>query len=69
MTGNHASSTQLSYTWIGHATTVVQMDGVNIITDPVWGNRAAPISFIGPVRYRPPPCEIAELPPVNNELI
>jgi hypothetical protein len=67
MTNNNASSTQLSCTWIGHATTVVQIDGINVITDPVWADRAGPARLIGPVRYRPPPCAIAKLPPVGDD--
>jgi N-acyl-phosphatidylethanolamine-hydrolysing phospholipase D len=59
----------LAYTWIGHATVVVQLDGLNIITDPVWATVAAPTRFIGPLRYRPPPCPISQLPPIDIVLV
>ena len=34
-------------TWIGHATVLVQMDGVTFITDPIWSSVASPLSFVG----------------------
>ena len=41
-------------TWIGHATVLVQMRGLNILTDPIWSERASPFKFIGPQRKVPP---------------
>ncbi|WP_114663376.1 hypothetical protein [Polynucleobacter necessarius] len=35
-------------TWVGHATLLVQVDGINLLTDSHWGNRVSPFSFIGP---------------------
>eukprot|EP01137_Pigoraptor_chileana_P005821 Opistho-2@49417 len=52
-------------TWIGHATVLVQLDGLNIITDPIFSERCAPVQFIGPKRYRPTPCSIDELPKIH----
>jgi hypothetical protein len=68
MTNHDASFSHLSYTWLGHSTTVVQMDGANIVTDPVWAYPSGPTRFRGSKRYRPPPCTIAELPLVGNNL-
>ncbi|XP_014664699.1 PREDICTED: N-acyl-phosphatidylethanolamine-hydrolyzing phospholipase D-like [Priapulus caudatus] len=39
-------------TWIGHATSLVQFDGINLLTDPVFSARAAPTQIMGPLRYR-----------------
>lgn len=58
------SSSALSATWLGHATVCVKLDDVWLITDPVWSPRAFSLSFIGPVRYRPPPVAIEKLPKV-----
>ncbi|HSG48157.1 MAG TPA: hypothetical protein VLA43_10115, partial [Longimicrobiales bacterium] len=35
-------------TWVGHATTLVQFPGLNILTDPVWSDRCSPVGFMGP---------------------
>src|SRR5207302_34869 len=40
-------------TWIGHATLLFQLDGVNVLTDPQWSERASPMSFAGPRRVGP----------------
>ena len=41
-------------TWIGHATLLIQYDGLNILTDPHFTERASPFKFIGPRRFTPP---------------
>lgn len=55
--------------WIGHATVVVQFDGITIMTDPVFSPRCAPLSFAGPKRYRDPPCKIEDLPKIDVVVI
>lgn len=52
-------------TWVGHATFLLQVDGVNVLTDPVWSRRASPLSFAGPARLAPPGLPLAALPPVD----
>jgi len=54
---------------MGHASFLVQMDGLNILTDPVWSDRCSPISFLGPLRYRKPPCQLSELPRIDVVLV
>ncbi|KAJ3162400.1 hypothetical protein HDU86_004880 [Geranomyces michiganensis] len=44
--------------WIGHASFLLQMEGINIICDPVFGKRCSPMSFMGPARYTPPACTL-----------
>ena len=56
---------KIQVTWIGHATFLVQFHGLNILTDPVFGNRASPLSFIGPKRHGKPGLTIEELPPID----
>lgn len=59
----------LSATWLGHATVLVRMEGVNFITDPVFSAYAAPTPFLGPIRYRDPPCKIEDMPQIHFGVI
>jgi L-ascorbate metabolism protein UlaG (beta-lactamase superfamily) len=59
------SDAGLRLTWLGHSTVLVEIDGVRLLTDPVWGPRASPVSFAGPKRFHPPPLSLAELPSVD----
>ena len=45
----------LRVTWLGHSTMLIEIDGVRILTDPVWGPRASPAALIGPKRFQPVP--------------
>ena len=57
-------------TWIGHSTVLVQLDGVNFLTDPTWADRSGPFSgFIGVRRYTPPGIPFDDLPPIDFVLI
>ena len=56
-------------TWVGHATLLVQLDGVNILTDPQWSRRASPVSFAGPARVTPPAPRFEDLPPIHVVVI
>ena len=56
-------------TWVGHATLLFQLDGVNILTDPQWSERASPVSFAGPKRLTPPGLAFEDLPPIHVVLI
>lgn len=59
----------LSVTIIGHATALIQIEGLNILTDPVWSERASPFSFAGPRRACPPGIAFAHLPPIDIVLL
>lgn len=52
-------------TWIGHATVLVQAGGLNILTDPIFSERASPVQFAGPRRAQPPGVALADLPPID----
>lgn len=52
-------------TWLGHATVLVQVAGINIITDPVLSERASPVTWAGPHRHVPAPLAPADLPPID----
>ncbi len=64
-----ANNTATTATWIGHATVLVQLRGVNILTDPIWSQRASPFTFIGPQRKVPPALDYSELPHIDVVLI
>lgn len=59
----------LRVTWFGHSSSLVEMDGVRILIDPVWDQRAAPIPWAGPKRFFPPTLPLAELPSIDAVLI
>jgi L-ascorbate metabolism protein UlaG (beta-lactamase superfamily) len=60
---------RLCVTFINHSTTLIQMDGVNILTDPVWSERVSPVAFAGPKRHRPPGIRFEDLPPIDLILV
>ncbi|HEX3596633.1 MAG TPA: hypothetical protein VHU80_16095, partial [Polyangiaceae bacterium] len=47
------AETGLRATWLGHSTVLLEIDGVRVLTDPVWGDRASPVTFAGPKRFQP----------------
>ncbi len=56
-------------TWIGHASALVQMGGFNILTDPHFSERAAPVQFAGPKRFQAPGLTLAQLPRIDAVVI
>ena len=52
-------------TMVGHATLLLQVAGLNILTDPVWSERVSPFSFLGPRRVNPPGIAFEALPPID----
>ncbi|MEO7086258.1 MAG: MBL fold metallo-hydrolase [Gemmatimonadaceae bacterium] len=62
-------ATGLRITWMGHSTLYVECDDVRILIDPVFGERASPVSFAGPKRFHPVPATIEQLPPVDVVLL
>ena len=59
----------LRATWLGHSTVLLEIDGLRVLTDPVWGLRASPFSFAGPKRFQPVPVPIAALPRLDAVVI
>jgi N-acyl-phosphatidylethanolamine-hydrolysing phospholipase D len=64
---NPASGLQVS--WLGHSTFLLQHNGINILTDPIFSNRASPLSFTGPKRYVPHAMDYGVLPPIDFVVI
>ena len=51
--------------WIGHSTFLIKKDGLTILTDPVFSDRASPFRRLGPKRLIPPSLNIQDLPPID----
>ena len=60
---------QPAVTWIGHASTLAQLGGLNVLTDPVFAERVSPLSFTGPKRHVPPALAPDQLPHIDLVLI
>ena len=59
----------LRVTRVGHATLLIQVAGLNLLTDPVWSDRASPLAFAGPRRVTAPGVRIEDLPPIDAILL
>ncbi len=60
-----ANGTDLGATWIGHSTVLLQFGGLNVLTDPVFSQRAFPLQWLGPRRIMDPGLSIDALPPMD----
>ncbi|MFZ0105287.1 MAG: MBL fold metallo-hydrolase [Thiobacillus sp.] len=65
----HAPAGTPDVTWIGHATLLLRLDGVNVLTDPHFSERASPVGFAGPKRFQPPGVALADLPEIHAVVI
>lgn len=61
-------STDLTYTWIGQSTSYIQIDGIGILTDPVFAFRTVETN-LAPPRLCPPPCRLADLVSIQIVLV
>jgi L-ascorbate metabolism protein UlaG (beta-lactamase superfamily) len=62
-------SSGLRVTWMGHSTLFIEIDGARVLIDPVFGNYASPVSFVGRKRFHPVPAKISQLPPFDIVLL
>src|ERR1700746_643886 len=60
---------QIRVTMVNHSTVLLQRSGFNLLTDPIWSERASPLSWIGPKRRRGAGVRIEDLPPIDAVLI
>jgi L-ascorbate metabolism protein UlaG (beta-lactamase superfamily) len=61
--------TGLRVTWFGHSSTLVEIDGRRVLTDPVWSDRVSPVPGIGPLAWYAPPLALDQLPPIDAVVI
>ncbi len=60
---------QLALTFVNHSTFLLQLGGVNVLTDPIWSERASPVQWAGPRRVRRPGIALEQLPPIDVVLV
>ncbi|WP_316353716.1 MBL fold metallo-hydrolase [Candidatus Trichorickettsia mobilis] len=63
------SNGELRVSWVGHLTFLLQTTKLNILTDPVWSERASPFNWAGPKRVCAPGIQLEHLPPIDIILI
>lgn len=63
------SVAQPSVTWVGHATALVQLGGLSLLTDPIFSERASPLRRVGPKRHQPPGLALDQLPHIDLVLV
>ncbi|MGC9197433.1 MAG: MBL fold metallo-hydrolase [Acidobacteriaceae bacterium] len=56
-------------TWFGHSSSLIEIDGMRVLVDPVWEQRASPVSFLGPKRFFEPTVALENLPGIDVILI
>lgn len=59
----------LNVTWLGHSSVLLEIDNKRVLTDPVFGPRASPLSWLGPKRFHPVPIAPQNLPPLDLILV
>ena len=63
------AETSLRATWLGHSTVLLEIDGVRVLTDPVFGERVSPVTWAGPRRFHRPPALVSQLPELDAALV
>lgn len=62
-------SSGLRVTWLGHSTVLIEIDGIRVLTDPVWGMRASPSRIAGPRRFQPVPVALRAMPALDLVIV
>ncbi|MBX3206946.1 MAG: MBL fold metallo-hydrolase [Labilithrix sp.] len=63
------AETGLRATWLGHSTVLLELDGMRVLTDPVWGERVSPFEWTGPRRFHRAPVDIRDLPELDAVIV
>jgi L-ascorbate metabolism protein UlaG (beta-lactamase superfamily) len=63
------ASSGLRVTWLGHSTVLIEIDGIRVLTDPVWGPRASPSKLAGPKRFQPVHVSLRAMPDVDLVIV
>lgn len=59
----------LRFSWLGHSSVLVEMDGFRVLVDPVLSERASPFSFLGPKRFHKPPIALTDLKGIDAVVV
>jgi L-ascorbate metabolism protein UlaG (beta-lactamase superfamily) len=62
-------ATGLRVTWFGHSSALIEVDGARVLTDPIWSDRASPLTWAGPSRWYAPPVALEALPKIDAVVI
>ena len=62
-------ATGLRVTWFGHSSSLIEIDGVTLLTDPIWSARSSPVTWAGPMRWHAAAVALRSLPRVDAVLI
>jgi L-ascorbate metabolism protein UlaG (beta-lactamase superfamily) len=57
------------FTWVGHASVLVELDGARVLTDPIWSERCSPFTWVGPKRFHAPGIPWDKLPQIDAVII
>lgn len=63
------SASGLRATWLGHSTLLIEIAGLRVLTDPVWGQRASPSQIAGPKRFQPVPVALRNVLPIDLVIV
>jgi L-ascorbate metabolism protein UlaG (beta-lactamase superfamily) len=66
---NRGERSEFAVTWVGHATALIQIGGVNVLTDPIFSQRASPVQWAGPKRSQRPGVALRDLPHIDVVLV
>ncbi|HVG26431.1 MAG TPA: MBL fold metallo-hydrolase [Acidobacteriaceae bacterium] len=64
-----APASGLRVTWFGHSSLLLEIDGLRVLIDPVWEQRASPFQWMGPKRFFPPTMRLEDLPELDAVLL
>ncbi len=59
----------LRITWLGHSTTLIEIDGARVLSDPQFSEKASPTTLVGPTRFDPPPMSLEDLPAIDAVIV
>ena len=62
-------SSGLRVTWLGHSSSLIEIDGLRVLTDPMWSERVGPVRGVGPTRWFPPVIALDALPPIDAVVV
>ncbi len=60
---------EINLTFVNHSTFLIQFDGLNVLTDPVWSKRVSPVSWAGPQRVHHPGIKFDQLPKIDIVIV
>lgn len=59
----------LRVTWFGHSSSLIEIDGITVLTDPLWSKRISPVRWAGPTRWYQPPIALDDIPSIDVVVI